>query len=163
MRPAALPVALPFLAAVAAGAARSPTGSAGRSPPRGVELGAERPALLLDVAARKTWRYFETFAGAEDHWLPPDNFQEVPEPRVAHRTSPTNIGLGLLATLAAHDLGFIDADELVERTRARRSTTIEGLERHEGHLLNWYDTQTPGAARCRATSRRSTAATSPAR
>ncbi len=82
-----------------------------------------------------------TFAGAEDHGLPPDNFQEVPEPRIAHRTSPTNIGMGLLATLAAHDLGFIGTDELVARTDATL-TTIEGLERHEGHLLNWYDTQT---------------------
>ena len=101
-----------------------------------------RTASASRAIARKTWRYFETFAGAEDHGLPPDNFQEVPEPRVAHRTSPTNIGMGLLATLAAHDLGFIATRRARGADRARRSRTIESLERHEGHLLNWYDTVT---------------------
>ncbi len=95
---------------------------------------------LLRLIARKTWRYFETFVGAEDHGLPPDNFQETPTPRIAHRTSPTNIGMGLLSTLAAHDLGFIRTPELIERLEATLST-VEGLERYQGHLLNWYDTQ----------------------
>ena len=90
--------------------------------------------------ARRTWRYFETLAGPEDHWLPPDNFQEDRAPAVAHRTSPTNIGMGLLSTLAANDLGFLPADATVERLE-QTLTTVEGLERHEGHLLNWYDTQ----------------------
>ena len=83
------------------------------------------------------------------------------EPAVAHRTSPTNIGLGLLATLAAHDSGLIPADAMVERLD-RTLTTVEGLERHEGHLLNWYDTQSSRRF-CRATSRRWTAAISPGR
>ena len=82
--------------------------------------------------------------GPEDHGLPADNFQETPEPRVAHRTSPTNIGMGLLATLAAHDLGFIATDVLAQRIDTTL-TTMEGLERHEGHLLNWYDTQSLAA------------------
>jgi cyclic beta-1,2-glucan synthetase len=96
---------------------------------------------FLRLIARKTWRYFETFMGAEDHGLPADNFQETPTPRVAHRTSPTNIGMGLLSTLSAHDLGFIRTAELVERLEATLST-MEGLEQFEGHLLNWYDTRT---------------------
>jgi cyclic beta-1,2-glucan synthetase len=96
---------------------------------------------FLRLIARRTWRYFETFMGAEDHGLPPDNFQETPTPTVAHRTSPTNIGMGLLATLAAHDLGFIRTPELVQRLEATLST-MEGLDRFEGHLLNWYDTTT---------------------
>jgi cyclic beta-1,2-glucan synthetase len=95
---------------------------------------------LLDVA-RRTWKYFETFTGAEDNHLPPDNIQVGAEVVVAHRTSPTNIGLGLLATLSAHDFGFITTDELLRRTDATL-TSIEGLEKFEGHLLNWYDTQT---------------------
>ncbi|MCU0240962.1 MAG: carbohydrate-binding protein, partial [Vicinamibacteria bacterium] len=95
---------------------------------------------FLRAVAHKTWRYFESFAGAEDHALPPDNYQESTEPMVAHRTSPTNIGMGLLATLAAHDLSFIETDELIARIDAML-TTMEGLERHEGHLLNWYDTR----------------------
>ncbi|HTT67856.1 MAG TPA: glucoamylase family protein [Gemmatimonadales bacterium] len=96
---------------------------------------------LLRLVARKTWRYFETFMGAGDHGLPPDNLQETPAPVVAHRTSPTNIGMGLLSTLAAHDLGFIRTPELVERLDATLST-VEELERFEGHLFNWYDTRT---------------------
>jgi cyclic beta-1,2-glucan synthetase len=96
---------------------------------------------LLRLIARKTWRYFERFMGAEDHGLPPDNFQETPTPTVAHRTSPTNIGMGLLSTLAAHDFGFIRTSELVNQIETTLST-MEGLERFEGHLLNWYDTRT---------------------
>lgn len=104
------------------------------------ELGPEDQRYLR-LIARKTWRYFETFMGAEDHGLPADNFQETPTPTIAHRTSPTNIGMGLLATLAAHDLDFIDTAELVRRIETTLST-MEALERYEGHLLNWYDTTT---------------------
>ena len=95
----------------------------------------------LQAIARKTWAYFEAFGGEEDHFLPPDNIQVGAELTIAHRTSPTNIGLGLLATLAAHDLKFIDTAELVLRID-RTLATIEQLERFEGHLLNWYDTRT---------------------
>jgi cyclic beta-1,2-glucan synthetase len=95
---------------------------------------------FIRLTARRTWRYFETFMGPNDHGLPPDNFQEEPGPMLAHRTSPTNIGLGLLSILSAHDLGFIRTAELIDRLE-RALTTVEGLERYEGHLLNWYDTQ----------------------
>jgi cyclic beta-1,2-glucan glucanotransferase len=98
----------------------------------------------LQTIARKTWAYFDAFVGAEDHFLPPDNIQIAPGtnvPTIAHRTSPTNVGLGLLATLAAHDLGFIDSEDLVARID-RTLTSVERLERFEGHLLNWYDTRT---------------------
>ncbi|MGD0483291.1 MAG: glucoamylase family protein [Gemmatimonadales bacterium] len=103
-------------------------------------LGAE-DRRLLRLIARKTWRYFDTLMGVEDHALPPDNLQETPAPVVAHRTSPTNIGMGLLSVLAAHDFGFIRTPELVERLEATLST-VEELERFEGHLFNWYDTRT---------------------
>jgi cyclic beta-1,2-glucan synthetase len=109
-------------------------------PIRRAVLGAEDRAFLQSIA-RKTWRYFETFTGPEHHALPPDNVQLVPELTVAHRTSPTNIGMGLLATLAAHDFGFIDTDDFTNRIEATLST-VESLERFEGHLLNWYDTHT---------------------
>jgi len=109
-------------------------------PPERHLLGSE-DRRFLRLIARKTWRYFETFMGAEDHDLPADNIQETPTARIAHRTSPTNIGMGLLSALAAHDLGFISTPELVERLEATLST-IAGLERFEGHLLNWYDTRT---------------------
>ncbi len=107
--------------------------------PRRRELSPADRELLLTVA-RKTWRYFETLAGPEDHGLPPDNLQEEPTRVVTHRTSPTNIGMGFLSALAAHDLGFLPADAMLERLE-RTLTTVEGLERHEGHLLNWYDTR----------------------
>jgi cyclic beta-1,2-glucan synthetase len=99
-----------------------------------------RERLVLRRAARKTWRYFETFVTEADGWLAPDNFQDDAEnPRLARRTSPTNIGMGLLSTLAAHDLGYLSTAELVERVDAT-IRTIESLEKYRGHLLNWYDT-----------------------
>jgi cyclic beta-1,2-glucan synthetase len=98
--------------------------------------------IVLRRTARKTWRYFETFVNADDAWLPPDNYQEAGDPpRLARRTSPTNIGMALLSTLAAHDLGYVTTATLVQRLD-RTLTTLEGLERHAGHFLNWYDTAT---------------------
>ena len=112
----------------------------GPVPVRMAALSAADREYLLAVA-QKTWAYFDRFVTAADHFLPPDNVQIGDEQVIAHRTSPTNIGLGLLATLAAYDFGFIGVPELVRRLDASL-TTIERLDRHEGHLLNWYDTQT---------------------
>jgi cyclic beta-1,2-glucan synthetase len=139
LRPAALAVAGPLLllwvlAPLVAHRLSQPI------PSRDVALGSEDRDFLLGVA-RTTWRYFDALMGPDDHGLPPDNFQVRPEPRVAHRTSPTNIGMGLLSTLAAHDLGFIPTAELIERLEATLTAT-ESLERLEGHLFNWYDTVT---------------------
>jgi cellobiose phosphorylase len=97
-------------------------------------------AVFLREVARKTWDFFETFVGPEDNWLPPDNYQEHPVARIAHRTSPTNIGLSLLANLSAYDFGYITASQLAERT-ANTFRTLRSLERHRGHFFNWYDTQ----------------------
>ncbi|MGB5132459.1 MAG: hypothetical protein WBO00_07585, partial [Steroidobacteraceae bacterium] len=97
--------------------------------------------VFLRRIARKTWAFFERFVGAADHWLPPDNFQEDPGPVIAHRTSPTNIGLTLLANLSACDFGFITAGSFIERTAATFGTMAQ-LPRHHGHFYNWYDTQT---------------------
>jgi cyclic beta-1,2-glucan synthetase len=91
--------------------------------------------------ACKTWSFFETFVGEEDHWLPPDNYQEDPRGQVAHRTSPTNQGLLLLSTLAAHDLGYLSLGLLVERLE-KTFATLDRLERFHGHFHNWYDTRT---------------------
>ena len=94
----------------------------------------------LRLTARRTWRYFETFVGPEDNGLPPDNYQDDPRPVVAHRTSPTNIGMYLLATVTARDFGWIGTLEMVERLEATLAT-IGRLERIRGHLYNWYDTR----------------------
>jgi cyclic beta-1,2-glucan synthetase len=90
--------------------------------------------------ARRTWLFFEQFINPDDHWLPPDHYQESPLGQIAHRTSPTNIGLMLTSTLGAHDLGYISLDELVLRVQNAFST-IDQLEKYQGHLLNWYDTR----------------------
>ena len=94
----------------------------------------------LRLTARRTWHFFETFVTAEDHMLPPDNFQEVPRPVVAHRTSPTNLGLYLLSVLAARDFGWLGINSTVDRLEATLGTMIR-LERFRGHFFNWYDTR----------------------
>ena len=99
----------------------------------------EADALRQYAAA--TWRYFETYAGETDHFLPPDNVQETPVYRVAHRTSPTNIGLYLLCALAAADLSLISPEALSERL-CRAVETLRALPRYRGLLYNWYDTET---------------------
>jgi cyclic beta-1,2-glucan synthetase len=91
--------------------------------------------------ARKTWRFFDRFVTAADHYLPPDNFQAEPRPVVAHRTSPTNIGLYMLSTLSAHDFGIIPMSDYLRRL-SQTLDTLDTLPRRDGHLLNWYDTET---------------------
>jgi len=97
-------------------------------------------ARVLRLTARRTWRFFERFVGPDDHALPPDNFQEEPEPVVAHRTSPTNIGMYLLTTITARDFGWIGTIDMVERLEATLAT-ISDVSRFHGHLYNWYDTR----------------------
>ncbi len=103
-----------------------------------------RQRQFLGRIARKTWRYYETFVGPDDHWLPPDNYQEHPLGVVAHRTSPTNLGLGLLANLAAYDLGYAPLPRVMDRIE-QALAAMEKLERHRGHFFNWYDTRTAKA------------------
>ncbi len=97
--------------------------------------------LFLRMSARRTWRFFADFVGPQDNWLPPDNFQEYPAPAIASRTSPTNIGMALLANLAAYDFGYICAGELLQLAE-NTLATMEKLERYRGHFYNWYDTHT---------------------
>ncbi len=99
----------------------------------------EADVAFLRALARRTWRFFDTYVAAADNWLPPDNFQEDPPVGLAHRTSPTNIGLALLANLAAWDFGYLDCAGVIERTR-RTFATLDKLARYRGHFYNWYDT-----------------------
>ena len=142
VRPSALPAALPvllgwFIAPVVAywiSLPRKPADS---------QLTDDERAELRRIA-RKTWHFFETFVGEEDHWLPPDNYQEdsiSSGGRVAHRTSPTNKGMLLLSTLAAHDFGYLSLKTLLTRLE-KTFDTLDRMEKHEGHLFNWYSTQT---------------------
>jgi cyclic beta-1,2-glucan synthetase len=95
---------------------------------------------FLRLTARRTWRFFETFVTPADHMLPPDNFQEDPTPVIAHRTSPTNIGLYLLSVVCARDFGWIGTTEAIGRLEATL-TTMAGMARFRGHFYNWYDTR----------------------
>jgi hypothetical protein len=117
---------------------RWPTGSAARSRATRAAVAEQHASCML---ARRTWAYFERFVGPEDHWLPPDNMQEHPVQVVAHRTSPTNIGMALLANLTASDFGYITVGQLMTRT-ANTLDSMDQLERYQGHFYNWYDTQT---------------------
>ncbi len=131
----ALPFALAWIAApaVARWSSLSPL-VAGHLPV------APKDAQALRLIARRTWRYFETFVTAADHSLPPDNFQEDPKPVLAHRTSPTNIGLYLLSVVSARDFGWIGTTHSVERLEATFAT-MQRLQRLRGHFYNWYDTR----------------------
>jgi len=93
----------------------------------------------LRLIARRTWRFFDRFVTEQEHFLPPDNFQETPAPVVARRTSPTNIGVYLLSAIAAHDFGWIGIMELVDRLE-QTLDSMRSLERLHGHLFNWYAT-----------------------
>ncbi|MDD5206506.1 MAG: glucoamylase family protein, partial [Desulfobacterales bacterium] len=137
-RPGALAVALPVLCLWFI----SPLIAWWMSEPltrREARLSSDQLTFLRKIS-RKTWGFFETFVGPEDHWLPPDNFQEHPLAQIAHRTSPTNMGLALLANLSAWDFGYISTGQLLDRT-ADAFRTMEAMERHKGHFYNWYDTK----------------------
>lgn len=107
------------------------------------KLSAEQITFLRKLS-RKTWSFFETFVTEEHNWLPPDNFQEHPTPVTAHRTSPTNMGLALLANLSAYDFGMISSGKLLQRS-SQALQTMQKLEKYYGHFFNWYDTQTLNA------------------
>ncbi len=100
-----------------------------------------RQRAFLTLVARRTWHFFETNVGPADNWLPPDNVQIGDHEIVAHRTSPTNIGMFLVSALAARDLGFITTSDFVARGR-NTIDTLGKMASYRGHLLNWYDTQT---------------------
>ncbi|GHG59946.1 glycosyl transferase [Alishewanella longhuensis] len=98
-------------------------------------------AASLRLIARRTWRYFEQFVSSDSHMLPPDNVQFEPTTTVAHRTSPTNIGVYLLSTVVARDFGWAGTYAAVLRLEACMAT-LQQLRLYRGHLYNWYDTQT---------------------
>lgn len=105
------------------------------------EILSEAELIDLRKIARKTWRYFEEFANKKNNYLAPDNFQVDPRRGIAYRTSPTNIGLGLLAILTARDMGYIGTREMIE-TLERSVNSLKRLEKWDHHLYNWYDTRT---------------------
>lgn len=136
--PGALPAALPLLlgwllAPVIVGAYDRPPTRRRR------ELPADATRKLRRIA-RRTWLFFDRFNSPDDHWLPPDSFQEEPRMMLVRRTSPTNMGMGLLAPLAAWDLGYLDTATLAQSVR-NSLERMHDLPRYRGHWLNWYSTR----------------------
>jgi cellobiose phosphorylase len=113
---------------------------AGKPLPKQLSALTREQNIFLLKLARKTWSFFERFVGQEDNWLPPDNFQEQPVAQIAHRTSPTNIGLSLLSNLSACNFGYITTGQFIGRT-TKTINTMEKMERYKGHFYNWYDTR----------------------
>ena len=101
----------------------------------------EKDRIYLRKIARRSWRYYSDFVCEETSWLPPDNYQVSHQDRLAMRTSPTNIGLWMLSAAAAHNFGYCTIDQVISLL-SKSMETISGLQRFEGHLLNWYDLQT---------------------
>ena len=137
--PKALPAAIPFVLLWVASPAVARWISLPPTEPEEETL-SPADAKALRLISRRTWRFFETFVSAVDHSLPPDNFQEDPRAIIAHRTSPTNIGLYLLSTLAARDLGWLGTRDTVERLESTLQTMSQ-MDRFRGHFYNWYDTR----------------------
>ncbi|MDB5105586.1 MAG: phosphorylase [Fibrobacteres bacterium] len=134
-----LALAVPLLAIWALSPALAMLASSPRRPRPEEDLTAEE-RMELRYTALKTWRFFRDFVGPQDNYLPPDNFQEDPKPVVAHRTSPTNMGLCLLSISTARDLGWLGLGETAQRLEAVLGS-MGKLERYRGHFFNWYDTQ----------------------
>ena len=108
----------------------------GRESKQEEQIGRDDEKYVRGVA-RQTWRYFDDFVGPQTNWLPPDNYQEALNVEIAQRTSPTNMGLWLLACVAAHDFGWIPLDEVAGRAR-QTLQTFDEMEKFEGHFYNWY-------------------------
>jgi len=132
-------LSLPFAALWIAAPAIASVISASPAVAGRVALSADE-AHSLRLVARRTWRYFETFVTSGDSMLPPDNFQEDPKPVLAHRTSPTNIGLYLMCAVSARDFGWVCTLDVVQRLEATLAT-LHRMQRFRGHFFNWYDTR----------------------
>ena len=136
--PRSWPIVAPFMALWWAAPLVAVHGSKNRE---AIPQPSEAEARALRLIARRTWRYFETFVTPASGMLPPDNFQESPKPVVAHRTSPTNLGLHLLAAMAAYDFGWAGLTQTVERLELSFAAMAK-LKRFRGHFYNWCDTTT---------------------
>ncbi len=116
----------------------------GRPLPSNQQPVSDEHRATLRKVARRTWLFFEDLLTPADHWLIPDNWQKNRDDLIAHRTSPTNIGLQLLSTFAAHDFGYISASGVVDRLEPTFATLLR-LPRYRGHFYNWYETRTLAA------------------
>ena len=108
--------------------------------PRHEQLEDDDENYLRSIAWR-TWRFFQEIVTEADQYLPPDNLQLDPPVGIAHRTSPTNIGLYLCSVVSACDFGYISLNKMLKRL-GNTVDTLKKLPRWNGHFFNWYDTET---------------------
>lgn len=101
----------------------------------------EKDYIYLREIGRRTWAYYEDFINEENNYLAPDNYQEKPFKGVAHRTSPTNIGMGLVTNIVSYDFGYISINTVIDRLE-KILGGMDKLQKYKGHYLNWYDTTT---------------------
>lgn len=95
----------------------------------------------LKRIGKDTWEYFNKYINEENNYLPPDNYQGDRKEKTVARTSSTNIALGLLAIVSAYDLKYIDLENAIIRLE-NMLTVISKLTKWNGHLYNWYNTDT---------------------
>ncbi len=100
----------------------------------------EDKELLLETA-RRTWRFFKDHSTKGNNWLCPDNYQIAYIEKISDKTSPTNIGLQLLAILSARDFGYETLGATLGLVENLLSTVVE-LPKWKGHLYNWYNINT---------------------
>ena len=95
----------------------------------------------LQEIGRRTWQFFKDHITEKSNFLPPDNYQEDRKEKVVYRTSPTNIGLGLLAVVASYDLGFEKLEDTINLLY-KMLDSVSRMQKWNGHLYNWYDLKT---------------------
>ena len=100
----------------------------------------ENQETKLKTYISDMWKFYNATVSKRDNYLPPDNIQLFPIESTAHRTSPTNIGLYMLSVLSARDFELIDTKAMCSKLDSTIST-VENMEKWNGHLYNWYDTK----------------------
>jgi len=98
---------------------------------------------FLERVARDTWRGVAALTDREnglpvDHVVLSKSFAAA-DFRVGDYTNVTNVGLHLIAVVAAEELGLVTSEEALARLR-KVLDTLEQLETHQGFFFNYYDT-----------------------
>lgn len=101
----------------------------------------EQEKQYLYEVGKRTWGFFKEYITEKTNYLPPDNYQEDRKDKIVYRTSPTNIGLGILAVAASYDLGFENLEDTISLL-SKMMDTVSKLTKWNGHLYNWYDIKT---------------------
>ncbi|WP_369793210.1 glucoamylase family protein [Halobacillus sp. BBL2006] len=124
-----------FLALILTISAAMPTSSL--AAPKGKEVALSKQ---LKAVSKKTYRYFEDFT-VEKTGLPYDavRYNEDGEMTAQKHTSPTNIGMYMMSTIAAEETGLISRKESIEKIQTTLNS-LEDMKKWNGLFYNWYNT-----------------------